>query len=293
MNQLSVRLKKSLVAYGFLAPAFIVIILFTIIPIVMALFYSFRDWNFGKTSTYIGLANYQSLLKDELFGLAFRNTVIYTVGVVSGVTVISLALALLVNTGLRFRGLIRTVYFLPAISSMAIVAVIWKVIYNPTFGLLNYLLGKVGIQPQMWLISPTTALPSIMLMEIWRSAGYFMIIFLAGLQGIPAALYDAAAVDGADRGKSFLYVTLPLLRPTILFVVVVATIHSFQVFDAIYIMTGGGPAHRTEVLGSLIYITGFLHFYLGRASAIAYILTIIIFTISYIQRRLLASEVEY
>jgi len=120
-----------------------------------------------------------------------------------------------------------------------------------------------------------------------------MVIFLAGLQGIPMALYDAAAVDGADRWESFLHVTLPLLRPTILFVVVISTISSFQVFDAIYIMTGGGPAHRTEVLGALIYLTGFLHFHMGLASAMAYVLAIIIFMISFIQRRLLASEVEY
>jgi multiple sugar transport system permease protein len=176
---------------------------------------------------------------------------------------------------------------------MAIVAVIWKVIYNPTFGLLNLMLGKIGIAPQMWLVSPNTALPAIMLMNIWKSVGYFMVIYLAGLQGIPQSLYEAAAIDGADRWKSFWYVTLPLLQPTTLFVIVVATINSFQVFDAVFIMTGGGPAHRTEVLGSLIYTTGFLHFRLGAASAMAYVLAIIIFVISFLQRRLLTSEVEY
>jgi multiple sugar transport system permease protein len=151
----------------------------------------------------------------------------------------------------------------------------------------------VGIPMQLWLVSTKTALPAIMIMDIWKSAGYFMVIFLAGLQGIPQSLYDAAAVDGANRWKSFFYITLPLLSPTILFVVVVSTISCFQVFDSVFIMTGGGPANRTMVLGQLIYTYAFLYFKLGKASAMAFVLAIIIFVISYIQRRLLNKEVEY
>ena len=236
---------------------------------------------------------YKFLLTTPIFGLALRNTIIYTIGVVTGVTIISLAIALLVNSGIIFQPLFRTVYFLPAVSSIAIVAVIFKVLYNPTYGLLNYLLSLVGIPMQLWLVSTKTALPAIMIMDVWKSAGYFMVIFLAGLQGIPKSLYDAAAVDGANRWKSFFYITLPLLSPTILFVVVVSTIGCFQVFDSVFIMTGGGPDNRTMVLGQLIYTYAFLYFHLGKASAMAFVLAINIFVISYIQRRLLNKEVEY
>jgi multiple sugar transport system permease protein len=293
MYQLSIRLKKSLPAYSFLAPAFVFIIIFTLVPLVLAVIYSFEDWDFGKTSAFIGLSNYQYLLTNPLFGLALRNTIIYTIGVVTGVTIISLALAILVNGGLIFQPLFRTVYFLPAVSSIAIVAVIFKVLYNPTYGLLNYLLSLVGIPMQMWLVSTKTALPAIMIMDVWKSVGYYMIIFLAGLQGIPQSLYDAAAVDGAGRWKSFFYITVPLLSPTILFVVVVSTIGCFQVFDSVFIMTGGGPVNRTMVLGQLIYTYAFSYFHLGKASAMAFVLAIIIFAVSYIQRRLLNKEVEY
>jgi multiple sugar transport system permease protein len=267
-------------AYIFMLPTLLLFVIFTIVPIVAAFLLSFQRWDVLTPPVFIGLQNYQQLLNDALFLTAARNTAFYTAGVVPITILISLVLALLLNRPIGGRGFIRTAIYLPLVTSGVAVASAWTWIYNPDFGVLNAVLGLLGLPAQGWLTDPITALPCLIIIGIWRSTGWATIIFLAGLQGIPGQLYEAATVDGAGRLALFRHITIPMLAPTTFFVLVMSIIGSFQIFDLVYLTTRGGPLNATTVVVQQIYNNGFLYLHMGYASAMAIILFIIIFVLS-------------
>ena len=265
-HSLSVEIKSMRrAAYFFLAPALIPIFVFFFVPALAALLLSFTDFDIYSLANFeyarfVGLKNYRQLLDDPLFWKAMRNTFYYVL--VGGPLSIaaSLGTALLVNSKLvRFRSFFQTVYFAPVVTTLVAVAVVWRFLYHPRFGLLNYALGFFGIAPIDWLGDPWWAMPAIILMSIWKNFGYNMIIFVAGLQSIPTQLYEAAHMDGANAWQQFKSVTLPMLAPTTDFVSIIAMIGNYQLFTEPYVMTQGGPAHASELFVYAIYEQFFMN----------------------------------
>jgi multiple sugar transport system permease protein len=249
----------------------------------LGLYLSFTKWDILSPPTFIGLRNWADLLKDELLWRAVLQTLYYAVASVSGATALSIALALALNQRLKTIGFYRTFFFLPAVTSLVAIAMVWRWIYNTEFGVLNAFLGSLGINPVNWLGDPVLAMPAVVLMSIWRSAGFNTVLFLAGLQGVPQEYYEAAEIDGASRWDRFVHITLPLISPTTFFVVVNGLIGSWQVFDQVYILTRGGPLLSTVTVVYLIYSNGFEWYKTGYASAMAYGLFLIIIALTAIQ----------
>ncbi|MGH7491396.1 MAG: carbohydrate ABC transporter permease [bacterium] len=290
---LSVEIKSiRRAAYLFLAPALVPIFLFFFVPALAALVLGFTDFDVYALANFeyvrfVGLKNYRQLLGDSLFWQAMRNTFYYVL--VGGPLSIaaSLSTALLLNSKLvRFRGFFQTVYFAPVVTTLVAVAVVWRFLYHPRFGLLNYALGFFGVAPIDWLGDPFWAMPAIILMSIWKSFGYNMIIFVAGLQNIPTQLYEAARMDGANAWQQFKSITLPMLAPTTVFVSIIAMIANFQLFTEPYVMTQGGPVNSTLSIVLLMYQQGFRWWNLGYAAAIAFVLFGVILLGSLLQSRL-------
>ena len=280
-------------AYMFVAPSLFFLLFFIIGPVLFSLYLSFHHWNIVEPSKpWVGLANFKALLHDRLFLRSLLNAGFYSLYVPISMA-ISLAVAVMMNQRIRGIAILRTLYFLPSICSFVAIAMVWKWIYNPQFGLANYMLGKIGLGPFSWLTSTSTAMPSIMLMSIWMSIGYQMVIFLAGLQGIPDYLYEAAVIDGANAWQKFWRITLPLLRPSIFFVLVTSIIGSFQVFGPIYVMTQGGPLHATDVVVYHIYKNAWDYLKMGYASAMSWILFAVILIVTLIQFRFFRHGLEY
>lgn len=282
-------LKKMMPGYLFILPAVLIISVFVFMPIVASLFLSFTQYNVLQPPKWVGFNNYYRLIfEDRLFWIAVRNTVMYVAGTVPIGVAISLLLAVWVDSvKIRFmKYLFRTVYFLPTITAIVAISVVWKWLYaGGTYGLINFVLVKLGIPPVDWLTNPKTTLPAIMLMSVWGGVGYNFIIFLAGLQGIPRTIYEAAEIDGASGLRNFWHITLPLLRPAIVFVVLMSVIGSFQVFDQVYILTQGteyvgGVLHSALTIVTYLYERGFERFEMGYASAIAYMLFLLIFVLT-------------
>ena len=278
------RSAQARAAYGFILPVLILFVVFRIWPSIQAFIISFQNYEISGESEFLGLANYRRLLDDPIFWDALRVTVVYALIAVPLITVFALALALLINRALAGISFFRAIFFLPYITSFVMVAIIWKWIYRGNDGLLNQLLGVFSIGPVPWLESQELVLPSIAIMATWKGVGYSMMILLAGLRGIPASYLEAAAVDGATASQRFFQITLPLLRPILFFVVVIETISSFQVFDAIYVMTSGGPVRASYSLVYMMYDEGFRFFDFGYASAIGIVLFGMVVTVSLIQR---------
>jgi multiple sugar transport system permease protein len=281
--------KKMIPGYLFILPAVLIISIFVFMPIVASLFLSFTQYNVLQPPKWVGLNNYYRLIfEDRLFWIAVRNTLMYVAGTVPIGVALSLLLAVWVDSvKLRFmKYLFRTIYFLPTITAIVAISVVWKWLYaGGTYGLINFVLVKMGIPPVDWLTNPKTTLPAIMLMSIWGGIGYNFIIFLAGLQGIPRTIYEAAEIDGASGLRNFWHITLPLLRPAIVFVVLMSVIGSFQVFDQVYILTQGteyvgGVLHSALTIVTYLYERGFERFEMGYASAIAYMLFLLIFVLT-------------
>jgi multiple sugar transport system permease protein len=249
-------------------------------------------WDLIGRPTFVALSNYRDVLRDPLFWRVMANTLYYSAGVVPLVTVASLALALALNGPIRGRTLLRTLFFMPVISSTVAVAMVWRWIYAP-FGVVNSLLTPLGLPALGWLTTPTWAMPAVILMSTWQSMGYSMVIFMAGLQGIPRHLYDAAAVDGATGWRRFWHITLPLLSPTTFFVLVMAVIRSFQVFGQVYMLTGGGPAYATSTIVFYVYEKAFLSLHMGYASALAWVLFGVVFLLTLVQYRFQREWVTY
>ncbi len=279
-------MKNYLKGYLFLLPNFIGFFIFMAIPIIMGLVISFTDYNGFSQFNFIGLKNYIDMFQDEYFLVSLGNNLLYTAVTVPGIVVFALLLAVAVNTGIRCSGLFKTMFFLPNISSMVAVGIVWAMLFNPTMGPINNFLRSLGIEnPPQWISASDSALWSIMLVDIWKKAGYYMVILLAGLQSIPKQLYEAASIDGAGAVKKFFKITLPMLSPTMFMVMVLCIIQSFQVFDLVNIMTQGGPGRSTNVLVFRIYQEGFQKLQFGYASAMAYFLFLIVLIVTLIQFR--------
>ena len=289
------RTREAIAGYLFLLPNLVGFLIFTALAVVASAAISLTDWDLLSSPKFVGLDNYRELLTDDpLFRKVLLNTFYFTFVSVPLTIVISLGLALALNQGIRGLAIYRAAYFMPVITAMVVVALIWRWFYNPDFGVLNYLLNQLGIRrPPNWLADQRWAMPAVMIMAIWKHVGYNMVIFLAGLQAIPANLYEAASIDGAGRWERFRYVTLPLLTPTTFFVLIISLIGSLQVFDAVLVLTDGGPANATRTIVFHIWEQAFRFLHMGYASAIAWILFFIIFLITLVQWRLQGRWVHY
>lgn len=277
--------------YLFVLPVLVLYVVFQFGPAVAAFLLSFTDYEIGSNPQLIGLTNYLHLLTDPTFWTSVRVTVTYTAISVPLITLLALGLGLLLSSGLRFLAAYRAIFFLPYVTSTVMAALIWLYILDPTNqGLINAVLGAFHVQPIAWLQTPRLVLPALALMSAWKGFGYSMMIFVAGLMSIPHVYQEAADVDGASWTQRFLHVILPLLRPIFFFVLVIETISSFQVFDAVYVMTSGGPARASFTLVYMLYTQGFEYFNYGYACAVGVMLFLIIFVLSIAQRRLLGGE---
>lgn len=267
------RLRNALIGWSFILPNFIGFALLTLVPIIVLFYMSFTNWNvFGKAD-WVGLANFQRLIGDGSFRISVINTLYYSAMHIPLTIVVSLGLALLLNNKLRGVAFFRTAAFFPYITSIVAIAVVWNLLFSPEYGPINEFLRFIGIQnPPGWLTSPQWAMPAVVIVSTWRDMGYYMILFLAGLQTVPRELHEAARVDGASIWQRFVNVTLPCLRPTMFFVTVMLTINSFKIFDLILVMTEGGPGQSTLVMSQFIYRKGFEESQFGYASAAAVVL---------------------
>lgn len=283
--KLNYRQRESLQGLAFVTPALILFLMFLAYPMVYGLLLSFTsNRNAGAALNFNGLSNYIRLFtKDSYFKISIRNNLVYALCFTPGVLIVALLIALLLNSKIRFKNTLRTVCFFPYLTSMVAVATVWNIILAPS-GPVNQLLGYFGVtDPPGWLLDKDWALFSVILVAVWKNFGYYMIILLAGLQGIPNYLYESARIDGANRLACFRFITLPMLSPTIFLSLVTIIIAAFQEFDLINIMTQGGPGRATNVLVYRIYQEGFVNVKMGYASAIAYTLFAIIMVITAIQ----------
>ena len=284
------RNQRRVAPYIFISPFYILFVLFLAGPAVFAFLLSFTAWNGVDVIRAVGVANYAHLLTDGSFGLSIVNTLWYMFSSLFVVCPLALVLALVLNSGLvRGKWLFRTIYFIPAVTSVVAIAIMFLLLYDKDYGLINAGLQAVGLPTVDWLGDPTMAKIAVIGLIIWRWTGFIMIYFLAGLQAIPREMHEAAWVDGANRWQSFLHVTIPLLRPVILFVAVIVLIGSAQVFEEPYILTRGGPADATLSIVEYLYRQGFEFLRLGYASAIGVALFVAIFALSLLQMRFLGA----
>ncbi len=276
-------------AYLFLSPGLVLFSVFTVFALLFAFYLTFTQWNIIEPDRpFVGLANYSRMVHDEDFRQSVINTAYYTGATVPLTMGIGLLIALLLNQPIRFRGLFRTMYFLPVVTPFVVVAIVWKWLYNSDFGLFNYYLLKTHLinEPLMWLADKNLAMPAVVLMSVWSGVGFSMVIYLAGLQAIPQELYEAARVDGAGWWSQLRHITIPMLAPTTLFLMVMGIIGSFQVFTQIFIMTNGGPVNRTTTMVFYIYEAAFKFYEMGYASTLAYGLFALLFVFTLIQLRM-------
>lgn len=273
-------------AWGMLLPNVIGFLMFMLIPMVATFILSFTNYDMLTAPKFVGIQNYINMVKDPIVRQVTFNTIVYTVLTVPIGMCISLFLAVMLDQKIGFRKFYRAAFFLPSITSMVVVAIVWQWIYNPDYGLLNYFLSLFGIEGPKWLLDAKTALVSLAIVGIWKSAGYNMIIFLSGLQGISTTYYEAAELDGASKWAQFRYIILPMLKPTTFFIFVMAVISSFQVFDQVMLMTKGGPGRSSSVLVHYLYQNAFQYFKLGYACAIAYLLFFIVMIITVFNMRM-------
>lgn len=275
-----------LTPYLWVLPAVALFVVFRLYPMAFGLYLSLNEWDGVKPMVFRGLANYrQALFEDAVFWLALWHNVVFAVGTVIGKNAIAIVLAVLLNADLRGRTFFRTTLFMPVVMSFVVVGLLWGWIFNFQFGLLNSLLAAVGLDGWRtdWLGNPRLALFSLIGVDVWKWYGFHMVIYLAGLQTIPPVLYEAAIIDGATAWQQFWRVTLPLLRPIVVVNVTLALMGAFNVFDLIYVMTQGGPANATNVVMIHAYLQGFKFYEMGYASAISYVLMLIVIVVSGVQ----------
>ena len=281
-------------AYVYLLPVFVILFSFRVLPIFYSFAVSFYEWDLIGSPEYVGWANYSRLLDDPLFYKSISNTLYYAFVSVPLAIFISLGIALLLNNPIKGMGIYRTIYFIPVITSINAVAIIWNFIYHPDYGLLNRLLELVHLPTQTWLQDPNWAMPCIIIMSVWKGLGYNVVIFLTGLQSIPRHLYEAATIDGASSWQKFRHITWPLLSPTTFFIFVMSSIGSFQVFSQVYMMTPrGGPMKSTMVVVFYLYRKAFEKFEFGYALAAAFVLFLIIFGVTLFNKLYLEKKVHY
>jgi multiple sugar transport system permease protein len=270
----------------FLLPTVGSVLVFTVFPVIFSFVISLLEWNAVQPPKFVGLNNYRNLLTDAEFIRSVRNTLQFVIGYVPGILVSSLLIAFLLSREIRFHRVYRAIFFFPSIVSIIVLSEIWLWIYEPRYGLINYYLSKVGFSGAIgWLSDPKLAMWAIVIMSVWAAMGYYMVLYLAGLLGIDQTLYEAAEMDGANTFSQFWYITLPLLTPVTFLMVTMLVIGSFQVFGQVYVMTQGGPLHATDVVIYTIYNNAFGRFLMGRASAQAYVVGLMMFVVTVIQWR--------
>jgi multiple sugar transport system permease protein len=287
-------LRNNLVAYSFILPNFLGFAIFTLAPMIFAFGLAFTRWDGANPIEFVGLNNFIRLPSDETFRISTWNTLYYALGTVPITLVFSLGLAILLNAKIRGRNVFRAILFFPYIASLVAVAVVWNMIFHPSMGPINHFLMNLGIEnPPRWSASTTWAMPTVIMASIWKNMGYYMVIYLAALQGIPRILYEAAEIDGASKWHQFWKITVPMLTPATFFVSIMLTIYCFKVFDLIFVMTAGGPGRATNVLVYQIYQSAFVHFNYGYSSAIAMVLFAIVLVITIVQFRMEKKWVSY
>jgi multiple sugar transport system permease protein len=279
------KIRYALTVLAFLLPSAVPLLLFVLGPMVAAAWVSLNQWNLLAPMKWVGLGNYAKLLSDPITADVFLHTVYYIVGYLPLVYIGGLALALALNTALKGRSFLRGIYFLPVVTSWIVVALVWRWLLSPSNGIVNGALAFFGIQGPGWWTDPHWAMPSIIIASAWKDLGFIMVILLAGLQAIPSDMYDAAKVDGAGAWRRLFSVTLPLLSPSSFFVVVISLINGFQVFDQVYAMTGGGPNGASEVVVQQIYDLTFRYGRAGEASALSWMLFVVVLAVTVIQIR--------
>ncbi|HHY99215.1 MAG TPA: sugar ABC transporter permease [Firmicutes bacterium] len=291
--RLRARTREALAGYGFISPWLLGFMIFVLGPMISSAFLSFTNYDVLNPPEWVGVENYSTLLlRDPLFWKSLYNTIYITVLGVPIEILLGLSIALLLNMNVKGLAFYRLVYYLPSIMPIVASSILWIWILNPHFGLLNALLALVGIKGPMWIGSEVWSKPSIILMQAWRS-GANMIIYLAGLKGIPEQLYEAASIDGATPWRRFLHITIPMLTPTLLFTTIMGIINSFQIFAQAYVMTAGGPADSTLFAVYYLFNNAFAYFKMGYASALAWILFFIILVVTLLQLKLAPMWVHY
>jgi ABC-type sugar transport system permease subunit len=288
------RRRQARTAYLFLAPGLLLFVVFRLYPLLEGLRLSLTNARLGRaTYQYVGLANYARLVDDTRFHVSLTNTAFYTAASTLPVLVVPLALALALNRGV-LRNVLRSLFFFPFTLSVVTVGLAWLWLLDPVVGPFNYYLRSLGVPARSWLADPHTAMWAIIVTTVWWVTGYYLVVYLAGLQDIPRDLYEAAALDGAGGWRSFWAITVPLLRPVLLFVVVTHVIGSFQLFGQVFVLTGGGPGDATRTVVQHLYETAFQNFFqFGAASAMAWVLFAIVLIFSVLQFRLLRGHTEY
>ena len=267
----------------FLLPSLMGFLVFIIYPVFYSLGVSFTDWDLINPMKFVGIKNYQSLVNDSTFWNSLKNTFLFIIGYLPSVMIIGLLVALLLNSKLCLTPVFRGVYFLPVVTSWVAVTLVWKWLFNPKYGLINYFLTMIGLHGPNWLNDPKTAMLAIIITSVWKDIGFIMVLYLGGLQNISVSLYEAADIDGADKWHQFWKITLPMLKQTTFFVSMISLINSFQVFDQVNIMTAGGPGDATTVLVQNIYNSAFKYSEMGYAAAMSWILFLIILVVSVVQ----------
>jgi len=277
-------LRNTAIGWSFILPNFAGFAVLTLVPVVLLFYYAFTDWNVFGGAQWSGTANFQQMVGDSSFWTALRNTFYYSAVHIPLTFVVALALALLLNRKLRGVAFFRTVAFFPYVTSIVAVAQVWNMLFSPEFGPINDFLRLVGVDnPPGWTVSGGWSMPAVIIVGTWRDMGYYMLLFLAGLQTVPRELHEAAKIDGASAWQRLRNVTMPCLRPTTFFVTVMLTINSFKVFDLILLLTHGGPGQSTLVLSQYIYQKGFEENQFGYASAISIVLFAVCFLVTIVQ----------
>lgn len=279
-------LKRNVVGYSFILPNFIGYTLFVFIPVILTFVLCVMEWDGSVTmkATFVGLENFRKLFQDSGFIISIKNTLYYAIFTVPLTMVAALLIAVLLNSKIKGIVIYRTAFFFPYVASLVAVGAVWNMLFHPEFGPINEFLKFIGVMnPPKWTASTTWAMPVIIIVSVWKYMGYYMVVYLAALQGISQDLYEAAGIDGATGFRKFLHITIPMLRPTTFFVIIMMTIQCFKVFDLIFVMTGGGPGRSTNVIVNHIYNAAFVDFKFGYASASAVILFSIVLVVTLIQ----------
>lgn len=289
----TVRLKKTLGPYGFLLPKLLVFVVFMLYPLARAVALTFQGGAILQGLHWVGLRNYRKIIHDELFWTGLKNSFYYTILVIPTVLIVGIGLAALLNRPIRFRPLWIVLLIVPNVASTVAASVIWSYMLQTDGGVINRMLGVFGLGPVNFLGTPSYVIPVFVALEVWRGAGFYTILFLASMQSIPKHLYDAAAIDGATGFQAFRLVTLPLMRPTILFATVMATIWNLQLFDSPYVMTKGGPGHASMTIVMYIYQQAFRYDSMGLAATMSLILLLIIMALALFQLVVFRKEIQF
>ena len=284
------NLLRSITGLSFILPSLIGFLVFTFVPVVISFFLSFCDWNFMKGFEgieFTGLKNYIKLFSDDWFLASYKNNITFTVITVPSLIVLGLVIATIMNKYIFGGGAVRTMFFIPYICSVVAVCSVWMVLFQPSYGPINQMLLKIGMEnPPKWLADYDWSLISIMIVYIWQQVGYYAIVFLAAIKGVPGELYEAASLDGAGAIRSFFNVTVPMVAPTTFFLTIMGIIGSFKVFDQISVLTQGGPGNSSSVMAFYVYRTAFEYYNMGYANTLAWALFVLIFIVTMVQWKL-------